>query len=122
MPTSADRKSEAFLGRLHVIVGPSRYAAELKEFLAQADNYLNPSMSEGSTKVMIMHKRETQKFDRLYAQFLKTLKLQGYSQSTIEAYTHAIRRCARRWQRWLVRANPRSRGRSRIRSGRSLRG
>jgi len=41
-----------------------------------------------------MQKRETQKFERLYAQFLKTLKLQGYSLSTIEAYTHAIRRCA----------------------------
>ena len=51
-------------------------------------------MSEGLEKVMIMQKRETQKFERLYAQFLNTLTLQGYSQSTIEAYTFALKRCA----------------------------
>ena len=39
-----------------------------------------------------MQKRETQQFERLYAQFLNTLKLQGYSQSTIEAYTYDLRR------------------------------
>ncbi len=31
-------------------------------------------MSEGPNKAIIMQKRETQKFERLYAQFLKTLK------------------------------------------------
>ena len=41
-----------------------------------------------------MNKRETQKFDPLYTKFLKALQLQGYSQSTIDAYTLAIRRCA----------------------------
>ena len=46
-----------------------------------------------------MQKRETQKFERLYAQFLKTLKLQGYSQSTIEAYTYALQRCAQYFDR-----------------------
>ncbi len=41
-----------------------------------------------------MHKRETRKFKQLYTKFHKALQLQGYSQSTIEAYTHAIRRSA----------------------------
>ena len=56
-------------------------------------------MSEGPTKVIIMQKRETQKFERLYAQFHKTLILQGYSQSTIEAYTFALKRCAHYFDR-----------------------
>ena len=41
-----------------------------------------------------MNKRETQKFNKYYSKYLETLKLQGYSDSTIEAYTHAIRRVA----------------------------
>ena len=41
-----------------------------------------------------MNKRETQKFNDYYSKYLQTLKLQGYSDSTIEAYTHAIRRIA----------------------------
>jgi len=39
-----------------------------------------------------MNKREVLKFDLQYSKFLETLQLQGYSKSTIEAYTHAIRR------------------------------
>ena len=41
-----------------------------------------------------MNKQEARKFDNLYTRYLKALKLQGYSESTIEAYTHAIRRAA----------------------------
>jgi integrase len=41
-----------------------------------------------------MNKRETQKLNDYYSKYLETLKLQGYSDSTIEAYTHAIRRIA----------------------------
>lgn len=41
-----------------------------------------------------MNKQETQKFNRYYNKYLETLTLQGYSNSTIEAYTHAIRRVA----------------------------
>lgn len=41
-----------------------------------------------------MNKRETQKFNQYYSKYLEALKLQGYSDSTIEAYTHAIRRIA----------------------------
>lgn len=41
-----------------------------------------------------MKKREALKFDTYYSKYLQTLKLQGYSDSTIEAYTHAIRRVA----------------------------
>ena len=41
-----------------------------------------------------MNKREAQKFDQLYNKYLVTLQLQGYSKSTIEAYTLAIRRVA----------------------------
>jgi len=53
---------------------------------------LNPPISGGPIKVPIMNKRETQRFNKLYTKYLKALQLQGYSQSTIEAYTHAIRR------------------------------
>lgn len=41
-----------------------------------------------------MNKRDAQKFHQLYTRFDKALHLQGYSQSTIEAYTFAIRRVA----------------------------
>jgi len=42
----------------------------------------------------MMNKREAQKFNQLYTRFDKALHLQGYSASTIEAYTFAIRRVA----------------------------
>ena len=46
-----------------------------------------------------MLKREAKKFDALYNKFLNILQLQGYSISTIEAYTLAIRRVAQYFDR-----------------------
>ncbi len=39
-----------------------------------------------------MNQQEQERFDRLYQQHLKTLKLQGKAQNTIDAYARAVRR------------------------------
>ena len=39
-----------------------------------------------------MHPKERMRFDRLYAKHLRALKLQGYSESTIDVYARAVRR------------------------------
>ncbi|MDY0164754.1 phage integrase N-terminal SAM-like domain-containing protein, partial [Desulfobotulus sp.] len=39
-----------------------------------------------------MNQQEQERFDRLYQQHLKTLKLQGKAQKTIDAYARAVRR------------------------------
>ena len=41
-----------------------------------------------------MNKRETQKFNKLYTKFVRTLQLQGYAKVTVDAYARAIRRVA----------------------------
>jgi site-specific recombinase XerD len=42
-----------------------------------------------------MNQQEQERFDRLYQQHLKTLKLQGKAQKTIDAYARAVRRISR---------------------------
>ena len=66
----------------------------LKEFLTRPKDFLTPSFRRGFQKESTVNKQETQKFNRYYNKYLETLTLQGYSNSTIEAYTHAIRRVA----------------------------
>ncbi len=39
-----------------------------------------------------MNPKEQKRFDRLYAKHLRALKLQGYSESTIDVYARAVRR------------------------------
>ena len=39
-----------------------------------------------------MNKKETKRFNELYERHLRLLKLQGKSQSTIDAYSRAVRR------------------------------
>ena len=41
-----------------------------------------------------MNKREARKYDQLYTKFVRELKLQGFAEATIDAYTRGIRRVA----------------------------
>jgi len=72
------------------LVGRSRYAAEKANMVY--NSYTHPMSGRVKQKEYTMNQSEAKRFDKLYQRHLKTLKLQGKAQKTIDAYSRAIRR------------------------------